>query len=411
MQRGLIIRRDCRWIKSLGVMLVLALSTGCGKVPTWGELTGQQPAAPPTTTPVAVQPVPSQTPSTPVLPPKPKAAEVIAKFKALRPAEISDSSLAELGGLTEGFEDLTEIDASNSQVTNAGLAYLRNLPTLKQLELGSTKVDDAGMQHLAQIPSLESLTLNQTLVSDEGVSKLTALPNLKKLELMGCHLTQAGFAAIGKLPALEHIVLNRTLGVNDAAVDLICEAVTLRKLEFNSCNEITDQGLLSLRKLEVIDDLQISRCNVTGVGLGGAVKQQGLKTLKVLHIYGTPITEDGAKAINSIKSLELLAVGELPINDRGLVMLTQGLKNLKHLHVANCKGVTGSGLTAIKAADDLEILSLHGTGLVDQGLVLLKGHKKLKSLDLTNTSCSLAAVQSLKKSLPNCEILYAGQKY
>jgi len=403
MKRGLVMKCDCRWVRRLSAMLVLALATGCGKVPTWQELSGQQPAAPPIA-PVAVQPAPSQTPVTPVQPPKPKATEVIARFKALPPFQVGDQTLSELASLTEGLENLTEINASGGPVTDNGLAHLAKLPLLKKLELTSTKVTNQGMQYLAQVPSLESLSLNGTTISDAGVAALNALPNLKELDLRNCQLTPEGFAAIGKMPALEGINLDSTGGLNDATFDLICNARTLKRLRMNYAGGITDNGMRALEKLEVLEELMISECPVTGEALMQVAKN-GLKHVKKLVMNRCPITLAGAKAINSCKSLEHLNVGFLAMDDKGFVILTQGLRNLKHLHVNDCKNLTGSGFTALKVADDLEILNVHDCGIVDQALPLLKGHKNLKKLDLSNTRVSGAAVQALRKFLPDCEII------
>lgn len=359
------------------------------------------------TTPVAVPPTTVPTPTTPVQPPKPKASEVIARFKALRSSEISDSSLAELASLTEGFEELTEIDATSSGVTDGGLAHLTKLPLLKKLDLTSTKVTDQGVQHLAQVPSLESLALQGTAISDAGVASLTTLPNLKELDLRGCHLTPEGFAAIGRMPVLEAINLDSTGGVNDATFDLICNARTLKRLRMNYVMGVTDKGMNSLAKLEILEELFISECPVTGEALTKVAKT-GLKKLKRLLMNKCPITLAGAKAINSCKSLEHLNVGHLAMDDKGLVILVSGLKNLKHLHVNACRNVTGSGFTALKGANDLEVLILQETGIVDQALPLLKNHTKLKMLDLTKTSVSGTAAKALKKSLPDCEIIYEG---
>ena len=417
MKRSLVMRHDYRWINRLGVMLVLALATGCGKVPTWGELTGQQPAVSPPTTPVVVQPAPSQTPVTPVQPPKPIAAEVIARFKALPPSQITDSSLAELASLTEGFENLTEINATGSPVTDGGLANLKKLPALKQLTLEGTKVGDAGAQHLAQVPALEVLVLNSTLITDSGVAALTSLPRLKRLELMKCSLTPAGFAAIGQMPALEAIVLNNTAGVTDATLHLMCDAKTLKEIHLHACGSITDQGLLALKKVKDLEVLQIGHSPVTGEGLGAVSNAGGLKNLKTLGLYATTISERGAKGINSIKSLERLILGSAgAMNDVGLTEICQGLKELRYLNVGGNKGITGigprgAGFAALKAATNLEVLVLGNTSVNDAGLMLLKGNKKLKEVHLNHTNCTLKGIQALKKFLPDCEFQFADQVY
>ncbi len=413
MKDGLILKRDCRWASRLGGMLVLALATGCGKIPTWGELTGQQPAAPPPTAPVVVQPVPSQPSMTPVEPPKPKAAEVIARFKALSKFQITDQTLGELASLTEGFEDLADIDASGSGVTDVGLAHLAKLPLLKSLELASTKVSNQGMQHVAQISSLESLSLNGTTISDAGVATLNALPNLKKLDLRNCQLTPDGFAAIGKMPALEEINLDVTPGLNDNTLDLMCEARTLKRLHLRDCGGITDNGLQALRKLDVIEELNVNRSVLTGEGFLIVSKEGGLKTLKYLGISVAPINRKGAAAINSLKSLEHLDLQQVTtMDDAGLVMIVSGLKELRHLNVADCIAVTGlKSFPALKPAEDLETLLASKTSIDDKTLQLLKTHKNLKKIDITGTRCTLAGIQLLKKSLPDCQIQFANQVY
>ena len=404
MKRGSVRKPACRWVKLPGAMLVLTLAAGCGKVPTWGELTGQQPATPPTITPVVIQPAPVQTPVTPVQPPKPNAAEVIARFKALPPSQIGDQALAELASLTEGLEEFTELNVANGPVSDSGLASLAKLPLLKKLELSNTKVGDQGMQNLAQISTLESLSINGTKISDAGVATLTALPNLKILDLRSCQLTPEGFAAIGKMPILEEIILDSTPGINDTTFDLICNARTLKRLHMNYVRGISDNGMRSLAKLEILEELHVNECPITGESLTQVAKT-GLKNLKKLAINTCPITLAGAKAINLCKSLEHLNVGGLSMDDKGLVIMTQGLTNLKVLHLNGCKNVTGSGFTAFKAATNLELLTLQNTGVVDQAMPLLKGFKKLKKLDMLETRVSGNAVRDLKKSLPDCEIL------
>lgn len=412
MKRGLIMQRDCRRATRLGAILVLALATGCGKVPTWGELSGQKPATPPPTT-VPVQPVPSQTTTTPVVPPKPKAADVIAQFKKMNPFQITDQALSELASLTEGLEELTDINASGSGVTDLGLAHLNKLPTLKKLELASTKVTNQGMRHLTQIPSLETLSLSGTAITDEGVAILNAAPNLKNLDLRNCTLTPATFAAIGKMPVLEEINLDVTQGLNNANLDLMCEARTLKRLHLRDCGGIDDNGLKALLKLEVLEEINVNRSKLTGEGFMGVSKDGGLKTLKYLGISVAPINRKGAAAINSLKSLEHLDLQEVTtMDDAGLVMIVSGLKELRHLNVADCIAVTGlKSFPALKAAEDLETLIASKTSIDDKTLQLLKTHKNLKKIDITGTRCTLAGIQMLKKTLPDCAIQFNNQIY
>ena len=407
---------DSRSRVPLAMIAVTMLGlVGCGKVPTWDEMT----ATPPTPTPVqTVQSdppavAPGQPVTVPAAVPKEDPAQVLAWFKSLLPIQINDQALSRLTAIDVGLDSITDIDAKGGGVTNIGLAMLSKLPTLQKLILDGTPVTDEGMKALQRVPSLQSLSMNGTRISAGGLASLAALPGLKRMELMGCDLTQADFAAIGRLPALESLVLNRVLELNDAGLELICEARTLKSLQMNECVGLTDKGLISLAKIPQLQELSLNKSVITGVGLGAAASKGGLKSLKVLAVAAVPISLPGAKAINSLKTLESLDIGYIPgMNDLFFVEFVEGLKHLKSLNIEGSKGVFGAGFAKFKATtNSLETLAAKDAGLTDQGLAQLKGHKKLKFIDLTNTPVTVIAVQQFKKLVPNCEILHAGVRY
>lgn len=406
MQNSVLKNRRVRWACGLAVLLPISFATGCGKVPTWNELT-QQPASQPA--PVVVAPPPVQPTVVPAPPPKPNAAVVLATFRSLKSHEISDATIAELGTLTEGLETVTEINASGSGLlTAAGLANLSKLPALNSLDLSSTNVSNEVMRHLTQVPMLASLSLNGTSISDDGLTVLNACPNLKKLEIKGCRLTPNGFAAIGKMPVLEELNFEVTPGLNDVTLDLICEARTLRRLNFRDCGGITDSGMAALAKLEVLEELNINRSGVTSEGFLAVTKGGGLKNMKLLGVSVTPMTEKGAKAINTMKSLEHIDLQMVAgINDLGFTLIVSGMKNLKYININDCGSITGpKAFTALKACDELEVLLASRTGINDVSLGQLVGHKKLRTLEVFDTKCTQAGVMKLRKLLPECEIRF-----
>ena len=404
------------------VLIAMGLVTGvmgCGKVPTWSELTGGQPPAPPppppkaNPTPVTVE-VPAAKPAVAAAAHQEDPGQVLMWFKSQAPLQMNDHALARVAALSSsGLETLTEIDANRSAVTDAGLASLGKLPALKKLVLDGTVVTNQGMKALQNVRSLEHLSLNSTKITAEGLAFLAELPGLKRLEISQCSLTPAEFAAIGKLPALEALVLNRSPDVNDEALDLICEASTLKSLQLNETIGLTDKGLMALAKVPALEELHLNRSQITGVGLGAAISKGGLKRLKLLAISAAPINLAGARAINSLKTLESLDIGFIAgMNDIVFGEFIEGMKNLKTLNVEVSKGLTGPGLVKLKvASNSLETLLLPNSGMTDQGFVHLKGHKKLRFIDLSNTSVTLAGVQQFKRLVPTCDILYAGVRY
>ena len=399
----------------IATVAVMSLA-GCGKVPSWNELSGGQPAAAPAqpAQPSAVVDIPPTQPVVvaPVVAP-PDAGQTLAWFKSLPPNHVGDQSLIRLTSISTGLESITEVDAKGGGLTDAGLAELAKLPALQKLSLDGTAVTDEGMKALQRIPSLQSLSLSATRVSAAGLGPLTTLPALTRVEMMGCSLTQADFAAIGKLPALETLVLNRVLELNDAGLDLICEATTLKALHLKECVGLTDKGLAALAKAPGLEELYLNKANITGVGLAGAGTKKGLKSLKVLSVSGAPINLPGAKAINSLKTLESLDIGYINgMNDVFFVEFVEGLPHLKSLNIEFTLGVQGRSFVKLKAcAGSLETLNAPNSGIGDFALGFLKGHKKLKFIDLSNTPVTMAGIQQFKKAVPNCEILYGGVRY
>ena len=61
---------------------------------------------------------------------------------------------------------------ANTQITDAGLQYLKGMTQLEWLNLDSTQVSDAGLEQIKRLPKLERLVLTHTDVTDEGVKRL-----------------------------------------------------------------------------------------------------------------------------------------------------------------------------------------------------------------------------------------------
>ena len=90
--------------------------------------------------------------------------------------KITDGGLANVKGLT----NLTRLHLEKTEISDAGLAYLKNLKNLTYLNLYGTTITDTGLDHLKALTSLRNLYLWQTKVSDEGVTNLQkSLPNLE----------------------------------------------------------------------------------------------------------------------------------------------------------------------------------------------------------------------------------------
>lgn len=379
-------------------MIVFGL-TGCGKIPTWGELTGEQKPAEPAPAPVVVAPPPVvQT----VTPTGPSPQEVIAKFKATQPSLITDQMINQLTNLTEGLDEITEINADSSAITKNAFNSIEKLTNLRQLRLNSTKVDNEACQKIAQLPSLEILFLNGTAVGDVGVAALSDMKNLKHLELSNCSLSENGFSAIGNLPSLTWLEVRFT-NLDNRMLSHVCNARTLKRLGMQG-NPIDDYGLAALGKLGELEYLEISETRITGAGLVTA--QKGLKSLIHLGMYRCPMDEAGALAVSHFKGLEYLNLGKIPqLDDMHLQKILSGMKNLKFLSLHECSNITGAGLQGLVGNKVIEEIILSGCPLVgDKVANGLKTFKSLKSVTLLSTSITPNAVRDLKLALPELKV-------
>lgn len=96
------------------------------------------------------------------------------------------------------FDEIEWVDLANTQVTDAGLAYLQGLTGLQALWLNNTHVTDAGLAHLQGLSRLQFLELAETEVTDTGLARLEGLTNLQVLALDNTHVTDAGLARLRK---------------------------------------------------------------------------------------------------------------------------------------------------------------------------------------------------------------------
>ncbi len=107
----------------------------------------------------------------------------IAKLSPLRnhvtELDLSETQISDKGlGVLIRFKKLTRLDLHATQIGDQGLVHLKTLPHLRSLNLHSTQVSDQGLRSLSKLPALQALYLWNSQVSDEGCAKLqAALPN------------------------------------------------------------------------------------------------------------------------------------------------------------------------------------------------------------------------------------------
>jgi hypothetical protein len=116
------------------------------------------------------------------------------------------------------------------------------------------------------------------------------------------------------------------------------------------------------------------------------------------HLGGTALTDDGLVHVKALPKVHELNLKDTQVTDAGLANLA-ALATLKRLHLEKTK-VTDAGLAHLKDLANLEYLNLYGTAVTDAGLEHLKGLKNLKKLYLWQSQVTDAGVAKLKEASP-----------
>ena len=155
----------------------------------------------------------------------------------------------------------------------------------------------------------------------------------------------------GRITAIDF----RASWVTDAGLRGLSQLPALTSLNL-SLTRITDQGMLELRSLRGIVELDLRYAEyVTDEGL---VAIKNWEKLKRLDLHGTKVSDTSLDHISGIASLETLDAGSAMVTDAGLERLT-ALPNLKSLTIGG-NDIDDAGLQALRQMPGLTYLDLNG---------------------------------------------------
>jgi serine/threonine protein kinase len=203
-------------------------------------------------------------------------------------AVITDADLAHLEGLTT----LKRLDLVGTPIGDAGLVHLRTLRGLLWLELSSTQVTDKGLAELSGLTDLEWLYLNYTKIGDTGLKHLQTLTRLKTLQVGGTAITDGGLQHLERLPQLSTLTLYNTR-IGSHGLKRFAFFPSLADL--NMANTLVDDDdLVHLAELPHLRVLTLDGTQVSDVGL---IHLKKLKDIEAIYVKSTKVTEVGAAAL------------------------------------------------------------------------------------------------------------------
>eukprot|EP01079_Euglenida_sp_SAG-EU17-18_P006659 gene6659-6383_t len=205
----------------------------------------------------------------------------------------SQSCITDQGiiGFSDSCPTLTHLDLSNcTRVTDHGLVTAgASCPGLQHLSVRGCGITDKGIiAATASCPQLQHLDLGMTNISDQALTAVGAsCADLQHLSLDMCaSVTDNGIIAVAaSCPRLYSLQLGNADGaaldvdmfpnaamIGDKGIMAVAASCSgLRYLSLDGLTDITDQGIMQLRKFGTcLQHLSLNNCGsgITGVGIG-----------------------------------------------------------------------------------------------------------------------------------------------
>ncbi len=247
------------------------------------------------------------------------AGSVLPLPRATAGQEEAIAAIKKLGGkvMIDNKRDgkpVVGVDLSDTKVTDADLALLKQLPDLQLLRLAVTGVTGDGLEHLKGLKKLDFLVLERTKITDKSLARLKVIPSLQTLDLGGTSVGDEGVAHLKSLDRLVFLNLSMTK-VTDAGIAHLKDLKQLEELGLliaaqirSNFSESHDSRRTSVcgpfsaisanwaavRNLTLFAQRSVSFTKITDAGL---LHLRGMSSLKSLDLSSTKVTAKGIKAL------------------------------------------------------------------------------------------------------------------
>jgi len=330
------IRSPCFWRRLFAATVIACAIAGCDRLKTPEEVVDDPPVQ---------QPAPPPAADVPQLPP-PTPEQVVAEFEKLPQALRSDDRLQALAATPGAVDLVTDLDLSDSTLTDAGAQALPMFSAVNTLNLSRARISGAALGQVAQMPALSTLIIDAVPFGSEPLAELSKLTGLRELSLVRTAIEDQGFEPLAALEGLESL----NVSLNE-------------RLLGTTFSELVKQGRFSHLTSLTADQTQF--------GVAGLREIGRLKQLQSLRLTTAGVSDDGLEGLQQCTALRVLFLGGNPLTGPGLKHLAR-LKQLEELRLTGCPVISDSALSH------------------------LRGLKQLQRLDLEGTTCSPGAVQQLK---------------
>ena len=353
-----------------------------------------------------------------------ESLELIRNLTALRylsisGSELTDAKMAKVGQLprltqlsiaahdrSEGLRHIAKLkslwylnlQAVKDPRLDRNLAYIAGLTKLEEINFENSMIGDAGLAHLRNMKKLRKLDIfsnpSTGRITDKGIVHLKSLTALEEVRLPSQCLTDTGIVHLAEMDSLRKVnVSSRHL--TDKDMVQFTQMKSLDDLDL-SCPNITDAGLAAICRCGALKSLTIGRCKISDAGLAHVA---GLKSLEHLAIRHVPIKGDGLRVLRACSSLRELRLGFMDLDDGVIdhVAAIPSLERLRFYYIA--APITDESLNKLSRLTNLRTLSIvmketSQMPITDAGLEHLSRLKKLEHVSLNH--CEKITEKGLK---------------
>lgn len=242
-----------------------------------------------------------------------------------------------------------------------------------------------------------------------GKVERNAQGDVTGLNLRASWVSDADLAEVAKWKKLERLDLSLTR-VTDQGLLLLKELENVRELNLFYAELVTDEGLAVVRNWKKLEDLN---CRGTKVTDNTLTHIAGLRQLKKLDVGFAEVTDNGLYTLTRLDNLEEVSIGGNKLTDNCLRFL-RNLPKIRKLDVSGQQrtdsglwfaAITDAGLEIIAQSPSIESLNLAGAKISDLGIAKLAKLERLRELNLNATPITSKGLAALA-ALPHLEKLY-----
>lgn len=219
-----------------------------------------------------------------------------------------------------------------------------------------------------QLPNLSIVVLNNFCLGTDEFKLLSGIRGLQSLTFSDCRI-----------------------GVG--CIEVLRGSKYLRKLNFKDC-DLDD--LSEVRQLQGLEEMLLPGLDLSKPGSLVPISQ--LKTMKILNLQDSSVTDQHLTELTKLKKLVRLNLCGCPITSEGCKTLAQ-IDSLEQLMLDYTK-VGDEGLKYLAKLPNLETLLVNLTTVSDSGLMQLSRMPKLRRLEVDQSKCTLEGVNRLKAKCP-----------